>query len=86
MEDVSERYRFEPLLRWNPLVQDYFSKAYGPHHFARISKALTYVSPLIPFLLALKIFLLFDSFGSWESAEKEEEKKKKQKNKEPQLY
>ncbi|PON32547.1 RNA (C5-cytosine) methyltransferase [Parasponia andersonii] len=41
MGDSSDRYCYEPLLRWNPQVEDYFSKAYGPHHFARISKALT---------------------------------------------
>ncbi|KAG7591103.1 PUA-like superfamily [Arabidopsis thaliana x Arabidopsis arenosa] len=37
----SERYCYDPILRWNPQVEDYFTKAYGPDHFARISKALT---------------------------------------------
>ncbi|XP_010475392.1 PREDICTED: putative methyltransferase NSUN6 [Camelina sativa] len=37
----SERYCYDPVLRWNPEVEDYFTKAYGPDHFARISKALT---------------------------------------------
>ncbi|VVA90204.1 unnamed protein product [Arabis nemorensis] len=36
-----ERYCYDPVLRWNPEVEDYFIKAYGPDHFARISKALT---------------------------------------------
>ncbi|GFQ03010.1 putative methyltransferase nsun6 [Phtheirospermum japonicum] len=39
--DPSERYRFNPKLRWNPQVKDYFVKAYGADHFARISMALT---------------------------------------------
>ncbi|XP_030482908.2 rRNA (cytosine-C(5))-methyltransferase NOP2C [Cannabis sativa] len=41
MEDLSERYSFEPVLRWKPEVENYFSTAYGADHFARISKALT---------------------------------------------
>ncbi|EXB30300.1 Putative methyltransferase NSUN6 [Morus notabilis] len=41
MEDASQRYSYEPFLRWNPLVEQYFCKAYGPRNFARISKALT---------------------------------------------
>ncbi|KAF8079903.1 hypothetical protein N665_0994s0028 [Sinapis alba] len=36
-----ERYCYDPVLRWDPQVEDYFNKAYGPDHFARISKALT---------------------------------------------
>ncbi|WOL14543.1 methyltransferase NSUN6 isoform X1 [Canna indica] len=36
-----ERYSFNPILRWNPEVEEYFSAAYGAEHFARISKALT---------------------------------------------
>ncbi|ESQ36255.1 hypothetical protein EUTSA_v10007146mg [Eutrema salsugineum] len=37
----SERYCYDPVLRWDPQVEDYFNKAYGTDHFARISKALT---------------------------------------------
>ncbi|WZZ56689.1 hypothetical protein YC2023_056796 [Brassica napus] len=37
----SSRYSYDPVLRWDPEVEDYFNKAYGPDHFARISKALT---------------------------------------------
>uniref|UniRef100_A0A1J3IK18 Putative methyltransferase NSUN6 n=1 Tax=Noccaea caerulescens TaxID=107243 RepID=A0A1J3IK18_NOCCA len=36
-----ERYCYDPVLQWDPQVEEYFSKAYGPDHFARISKALT---------------------------------------------
>ena len=43
----SERYCYDPVLRWNPEVEDYFTKAYGPDHFARISKALTYFSIIL---------------------------------------
>ncbi|KAK9742254.1 hypothetical protein RND81_03G159000 [Saponaria officinalis] len=39
--DPSERYCFKPTLHWNPRVEEYFVKAYGPDHFARISEALT---------------------------------------------
>ncbi|KAG6417033.1 hypothetical protein SASPL_124474 [Salvia splendens] len=39
--DPSERYCYNPTLRWNPQVEAYFVKAYGADHFARISKALT---------------------------------------------
>ncbi|KAH7833661.1 hypothetical protein Vadar_008520 [Vaccinium darrowii] len=39
--DVSERYHYNPTLQWNPKVEEYFIKAYGADHFARISKALT---------------------------------------------
>ncbi|KAK9284762.1 hypothetical protein L1049_023939 [Liquidambar formosana] len=39
--DLSERYRYKPILRWNPQVEEYFIKAYGADHFSRISKALT---------------------------------------------
>ncbi|XP_038709669.1 tRNA (cytosine(72)-C(5))-methyltransferase NSUN6 isoform X2 [Tripterygium wilfordii] len=42
--DPSERYCYNPILRWNPQVEDYFLKAYGADHFSRISKALTYPS------------------------------------------
>ncbi|XP_031257157.1 putative methyltransferase NSUN6 [Pistacia vera] len=42
--DPSERYSFNPVLRWNPQVEDYFIKAYGVQHFSRISKALTHPS------------------------------------------
>ncbi|XP_018472577.2 rRNA (cytosine-C(5))-methyltransferase NOP2C [Raphanus sativus] len=41
MNHPSSRYSYEPVLRWDPEVEDYFNKAYGPDHFARISKALT---------------------------------------------
>ncbi|XP_023525941.1 putative methyltransferase NSUN6 [Cucurbita pepo subsp. pepo] len=41
MEDLSERYCFNPVLRWNSQVEEYFTKAYGAEHFALISKALT---------------------------------------------
>ncbi|CAA7026411.1 unnamed protein product [Microthlaspi erraticum] len=37
----SERYCYDPVLQWDPQVEEYFNKAYGPDHFARISKALT---------------------------------------------
>ncbi|KAM0946124.1 putative 16S rRNA (cytosine(967)-C(5))-methyltransferase [Dioscorea sansibarensis] len=37
----SERYCFNPTLVWNVEVEDYFIKAYGADHFARISKSLT---------------------------------------------
>ncbi|XP_073145806.1 rRNA (cytosine-C(5))-methyltransferase NOP2C isoform X2 [Henckelia pumila] len=39
--DPSERYCYNPILRWNPKVEDYFVKAYGADHFSRISKSLT---------------------------------------------
>lgn len=64
----SERYCYDPVLLWNPQVEDYFTKAYGPDHFARISKALTYCSLFIPeFLLnqidfSLVFFLLLCAF------------------------
>ncbi|XP_012491182.1 rRNA (cytosine-C(5))-methyltransferase NOP2C isoform X1 [Gossypium raimondii] len=38
---ASARYSYNPILRWNPQVEDYFIKAYGSLHFAQISKALT---------------------------------------------
>ncbi|KAJ3683407.1 hypothetical protein LUZ60_013634 [Juncus effusus] len=37
----SGRYSFEPALKWDPQVEAYLSRAYGPDHFARISSALT---------------------------------------------
>lgn len=40
----SDRYSFSPELKWNPQVEEYFIKAYGAEHFARISKALTHPS------------------------------------------
>ncbi|KAH7685604.1 16S rRNA (cytosine(967)-C(5))-methyltransferase protein [Dioscorea alata] len=40
----SERYRFNPTLAWDAEVEDYFIKAYGADHFARISKSLTHPS------------------------------------------
>ncbi|CAN1758962.1 rRNA (cytosine-C(5))-methyltransferase NOP2C [Linum perenne] len=36
----SERYTFNPVLRWNPEVERYFIHAYGADHFSRISAAL----------------------------------------------
>lgn len=39
--DPSERYCYNPTLRWNPQVEEYFDKAYGAEVFSRISKALT---------------------------------------------
>ncbi|KAK4278949.1 hypothetical protein QN277_016719 [Acacia crassicarpa] len=41
MEDLSNRYSYNPTLQWNPQVHDYFVKAYGSDHFSRISKSLT---------------------------------------------
>ncbi|KAE8732768.1 NOL1/NOP2/sun family protein isoform 2 [Hibiscus syriacus] len=41
MSAASERYSYNPILRWNPQVEDYFINAYGSSHFAQISKALT---------------------------------------------
>lgn len=43
-----ERYCYDPVLRWDPQVEDYFNKAYGPDHFAQISKALTYLPSFHP--------------------------------------
>ncbi|XP_057955409.1 rRNA (cytosine-C(5))-methyltransferase NOP2C isoform X8 [Malania oleifera] len=40
MMDASERYSYNPTLRWNPEVEDYFVKAYGTDNFSRITKAL----------------------------------------------
>ncbi|CAA0836996.1 NOL1/NOP2/sun family protein [Striga hermonthica] len=39
--DPSDRYCYNPKLLWNPQVEEYFVKAYGADHFARISSALT---------------------------------------------
>lgn len=41
MEDISERYCYKPVLRWDPQVEEYFVKAYGADHFSRICSALT---------------------------------------------
>ncbi|KAJ8753432.1 hypothetical protein K2173_019831 [Erythroxylum novogranatense] len=41
---TEQRYSYTPILCWNPEVEDYFIKAYGPHHFSRISSALTHPS------------------------------------------
>lgn len=49
----SSRYCYDPVLRWDPQVEDYFNKAYGADHFARISKALTYFT----FFLTLLFFV-----------------------------
>ena len=43
-----DRYCYDPVLRWDPQVEDYFNKAYGPDHFSRISKALTYLPSFHP--------------------------------------
>ncbi|KZV31362.1 hypothetical protein F511_05466 [Dorcoceras hygrometricum] len=39
--DPSERYCYNPVLRWNPKVEEYFVEAYGADHFSRISDSLT---------------------------------------------
>ncbi|OIT00005.1 PREDICTED: putative methyltransferase NSUN6 isoform X1 [Nicotiana attenuata] len=39
--DQTARYRYSPTLKWNPVVEEYFIKAYGADHFSRISTALT---------------------------------------------
>ncbi|KAB1208008.1 putative methyltransferase NSUN6 [Morella rubra] len=44
MEDMLGRYCYNPSLRWNPEVEEYFIKAYGADHFSRISIALTHPS------------------------------------------
>ncbi|KAL5989974.1 hypothetical protein ACLOJK_010869 [Asimina triloba] len=41
MGSSRDRYSYNPTLRWNPDVEEYFIKAYGSDHFARISHALT---------------------------------------------
>ncbi|KAH0983749.1 hypothetical protein GBA52_010926 [Prunus armeniaca] len=41
MEEFPERYSYNPTLRWNAELESYFSNAYGPQNFSRISKALT---------------------------------------------
>lgn len=40
MEEKEERHTYSPTLQWNPEVKEYFSKAYGRQHFARISDSL----------------------------------------------
>ncbi|MQL94598.1 hypothetical protein Taro_027258, partial [Colocasia esculenta] len=42
-ESSSVRYCYNPTLHWNPQVEEYFVKAYGSDHFARISRALTFL-------------------------------------------
>ncbi|KAG0460002.1 hypothetical protein HPP92_023130 [Vanilla planifolia] len=37
----THRYSYNPSLIWNPEVEEYFIKAYGANHFARISESLT---------------------------------------------
>ncbi|XP_078431098.1 NOL1/NOP2/sun family protein isoform X2 [Wolffia australiana] len=39
--ESSGRYTFNPTLRWNSQVEEYFIKAYGAEHFAKISGSLT---------------------------------------------
>ncbi|KAI4378366.1 hypothetical protein MLD38_015855 [Melastoma candidum] len=39
--DPSRRYCFDPKLKWNPVVKEYFVAAYGEETFARLSEALT---------------------------------------------
>lgn len=51
--DSSDRYCYDPKLLWNPQVEDYLSKAYGPEHFSRISKALTYSYFIVSFFSCL---------------------------------
>ena len=55
--DPSDRYCYNPVLRWNPQVEAYFSKAYGPHHFSRITQALAYY-PFSSFYSSLSVFVL----------------------------
>ncbi|XP_020590415.1 putative methyltransferase NSUN6 isoform X4 [Phalaenopsis equestris] len=38
---AEQRYCYYPKLKWNPQVEEYFIKAYGTDHFARVSEALT---------------------------------------------
>ncbi|CAA7401996.1 unnamed protein product [Spirodela intermedia] len=42
--EFSGRYFYNPTLRWNRQVEEYFINAYGADHFARISRALTHPS------------------------------------------
>ncbi|KAF9620389.1 hypothetical protein IFM89_011762 [Coptis chinensis] len=37
---MDERYSYNPKLKWNSKVEEYFIKAYGVDHFSKISKAL----------------------------------------------
>ncbi|KAK8962271.1 hypothetical protein KSP40_PGU006367 [Platanthera guangdongensis] len=37
----AQRYCYNPTLRWNSEVEEYFIKAYGADHFSQISEALT---------------------------------------------
>ncbi|XP_042394887.1 rRNA (cytosine-C(5))-methyltransferase NOP2C-like [Zingiber officinale] len=39
-----ERYSYNPSIRWNPEVEEYFQTAYGSERFAQISKSLTHPS------------------------------------------
>jgi len=39
-EEKKERHTYSPTLQWNPEIKEYFSKAYGYDHFARISDSL----------------------------------------------
>ncbi|KAL5716327.1 rRNA (cytosine-C(5))-methyltransferase nop2c [Ranunculus cassubicifolius] len=41
MDSSEKRYSYNPKLKWNPKVEEYFIKAYGPDHFTRICNALT---------------------------------------------
>lgn len=41
MEFGEQRYCYNPKLKWNSKVEEYFVKAYGSEHFSRISEALT---------------------------------------------
>ncbi|KAF6165084.1 hypothetical protein GIB67_000668 [Kingdonia uniflora] len=41
LQRSNERYSYNPTLKWNPEVEDYFINAYGSSHFTTISNALT---------------------------------------------
>lgn len=41
MDSCSERYTYNPKLKWDPKVEEYLVNAYGAQHFATICKALT---------------------------------------------
>lgn len=59
--DPSERFCYNPTLRWNPQVEEYFLKVYGADHFARISKALTYEFPSSLFFFSSLLYHLLHS-------------------------
>lgn len=55
-DDSSNRYSYNPTLRWNPQVHHYFLKAYGSDRFSRISSALTYLPHFPPILCFHRFF------------------------------